>query len=106
MQRHPFQSLFIEWKFHSQHFLLQLGKRWELCWRQFDRILAMGKTKGENVSLSFLDDNMYVIVLKLKGSTCLLINKLPVVKNEYNVKFDKKWCSHFKLCVMDFHKVN
>lgn len=27
----------------------------------------MGKTKDENVSLSFLNDNMCVVVLKLKG---------------------------------------
>ncbi len=58
------------------------------------------------MSLSFLDDKVCVIVSKLKGNIFLLINKLPLVENGYHVKFDKKWCSHFKLCVMDFHKVN
>lgn len=57
----------------------------------------MGKTKGENVSLSFLDDKVSVIVLKLKGNTFLLINKLSLIENEYHVEVDKKWCSHFKL---------
>jgi hypothetical protein len=57
----------------------------------------MGKTKGESVSLSFLNDKVCVIVSKLKGRTFLPINKLPLVENGYHVEFDKKGDSHFKL---------